>query len=200
MQRHEALRTHFAWVEGEPIQVIELRGAVSVEVEYLRAEGAEREALIRQRAAQQAAGPFDLAISGPLLRVRVLEVEPQEYVLLLCMHHIVSDGWSMGDPPARAISFVRGLYRRKGGGTQIVAGAVRRFCRMAAWMAQLGSTEHGLISGNSCRARPGCWNCQPTIGGLPRRQVRVALFALGIDGDALAGIKRMSRQTAPLSS
>src|SRR5437764_3528686 len=95
VQRHEVLRTHFAWVEGQAVQVIEEQGIVQgIEVEDLRGlPGETRETEIQRRAEEEATRSFDLG-AGPLLRVRVLEVEEQESVLFLTMHHIVSDGWS----------------------------------------------------------------------------------------------------------
>ena len=50
---------------------------------------------MREWAAQEAATPFDLS-HGPLLRVKLLRLAEQEHVVLLTMHHIVSDGWSVG--------------------------------------------------------------------------------------------------------
>ena len=95
VQRHEVLRTHFAWVGGEAVQVIEEQGIVQgIEVEDLRGlPGETLETEIQRRAEEEATRSFDLE-RGPLLRVRVLEVEEQESVLFLTMHHIVSDGWS----------------------------------------------------------------------------------------------------------
>ena len=55
----------------------------------------EREAAVRELAGREAAQPFDLS-RGPLLRVKLVRLSEQEHVLLLTMHHIVSDGWSMG--------------------------------------------------------------------------------------------------------
>ena len=96
VQRHEVLRTHFAWAEGEPVQIIEEKSGVQVELESLRGLPAEEwETEVRRRAGEEAGRSFDLG-RGPLFRVRVLEAEDRQHVLLLSMHHIVSDGWSAG--------------------------------------------------------------------------------------------------------
>ncbi|MBZ4420207.1 non-ribosomal peptide synthetase [Myxococcus sp. RHSTA-1-4] len=89
VRRHESLRTTFAEVDGLPVQRIHARVELKLEVE----EVAEEEVIAR--AEQEARRPFDLE-RGPLLRVRLLRVSPEEHVLLWCVHHIVFDGWSMG--------------------------------------------------------------------------------------------------------
>ncbi|HEX8273804.1 MAG TPA: amino acid adenylation domain-containing protein, partial [Longimicrobiaceae bacterium] len=94
VRRHEALRTGFAADAGEPVQVIAPPGSWRLEVEDLCGlDELEREAEVRRRVQAEATRPFDLA--GPLFRARLLRAGPEEHVLLLCMHHIVSDGWSM---------------------------------------------------------------------------------------------------------
>ncbi|HSU13028.1 non-ribosomal peptide synthetase, partial [Longimicrobium sp.] len=95
VRRHEPLRTTFAEPEGVPVQVIAPFRGFALAVEDLSALGAEeREAVVRRRAGDDAARPFDLS-AGPLFRAGLLRLGGEEHVLLLCMHHIVSDGWSM---------------------------------------------------------------------------------------------------------
>ncbi len=94
--RHEALRTSFPSRRGRPYQRVAPPAPVHVEVQDLSARGpVPAEAEARRRAGAEAAQPFDLA-HGPLLRARLLRLEPTEHVLLLTVHHIVSDGWSTG--------------------------------------------------------------------------------------------------------
>jgi len=96
VRRHEALRTTFATVGGRPVQRIAEQLPVPLEVVDLSAAAeAEREAEVRHRAIAEAQRPFDLS-TGPLLRVCLLRASASEHVFLLTMHHIVSDGWSMG--------------------------------------------------------------------------------------------------------
>ncbi len=91
VQRHEALRTTFAFEGGQPVQKVHADAELALAVEDLGAlpPGA-REASARSRAAVEAAAPFDLA-RGPLLRARLLRLGPEAHVLLLTVHHIVSD-------------------------------------------------------------------------------------------------------------
>ncbi|KYC36320.1 hypothetical protein WA1_42115 [Scytonema hofmannii PCC 7110] len=96
IQRHEALRTNFVTVDGQPVQVITETLILSVPVvdlQHLRES--EREIQIQQLATAEAQQPVDLA-SSPLIRAKLLKLTQLEYVLLLTMHHIVFDGWSWG--------------------------------------------------------------------------------------------------------
>jgi amino acid adenylation domain-containing protein/non-ribosomal peptide synthase protein (TIGR01720 family) len=97
IRRHEVLRTTFATVDGEPAQVIAPSLALTVPVVDLRElPEAEREAQARRLAVEQARRPFDLG-SGPLVRVTLLRLGgEEEHALLMTMHHIICDGWSVG--------------------------------------------------------------------------------------------------------
>ena len=94
--RHETLRTTFADRDGEPVQVVRPsqpgRPLSLVDLTALGAEYRQREA--RRLTDEEALRPFDLA-RGPLLRSSLLRLEPEQHVLLLTMHHIVTDGWSL---------------------------------------------------------------------------------------------------------
>jgi len=96
VRRHEVLRATFAVVDGRPAQVIAPEMRLTLPVEDLRGlPEAEQEAEVERWATEEAHHPFDLA-QGPLLRATLLRLNEEEHVLLLTMHHIVSDGWSMG--------------------------------------------------------------------------------------------------------
>src|SRR5579872_3589898 len=90
VRRHEVLRTRIVSVEGKPEQVIEEEVKIRLVVEEVSGQE-EAERMCREEALR----PFDLS-RGRLLRVRLLRVTDDEHVLLLTMHHIVSDGWSWG--------------------------------------------------------------------------------------------------------
>ena len=98
VRRQESLRTRFEIVEGRPVVVIdEIDGAApfKLAVSDLRHLVVnEREEVARQLAATEQESPFDLA-RGPLLRVRLLRLAEDEQVLLVTLHHIISDGWSI---------------------------------------------------------------------------------------------------------
>ena len=95
LRRHEVLRTSFVAEQGKPRQVV---GPVNVPLTVIELNDvaeSEQEAAVREIAAREAAQPFDLSQS-PLLRVKFVRLSPDDQVLLFTMHHIVSDGWSMG--------------------------------------------------------------------------------------------------------
>ncbi|WLH81392.1 non-ribosomal peptide synthase/polyketide synthase [Pseudomonas sp. FP2335] len=93
--RHETLRTVFQ--RGADEQLLQIATPTSLVIEQLdlsALDAAEREPAVNAAATRQSLLPFDLE-HGPLLRVQLLKLDAQEHVLLLTLHHIVSDGWSM---------------------------------------------------------------------------------------------------------
>ncbi|MEP7123627.1 MAG: non-ribosomal peptide synthase/polyketide synthase, partial [Byssovorax sp.] len=96
VRRHEVLRTTFTTVNGRPSQVIHEGVSIRLPVADLGALAPEaREEAAKQEALAEANRPFDLA-RGPLLRVKLLRLAPEDHVLLLTLHHIVSDAWTRG--------------------------------------------------------------------------------------------------------
>ncbi|HEU4880807.1 MAG TPA: condensation domain-containing protein, partial [Longimicrobium sp.] len=96
VRRHEALRTVFAEADGSPVQVIAPFGGFTLPVEDLSAlSRADREAALARRVSEEARRAFDLA-AGPLFRAVLLRLDAEDHVLVLSMHHVVSDGWSIG--------------------------------------------------------------------------------------------------------
>ncbi|MFA1547952.1 amino acid adenylation domain-containing protein [Actinomadura chokoriensis] len=94
--RHEALRTGFGVADGEPVQRIEPRLEFTIGWEDLRGlPPQERHERWRDMALQETLKPFDLT-EPPLLRVTVVRMDDQEHILMLTMHHAISDGWSIG--------------------------------------------------------------------------------------------------------
>lgn len=92
VNRHESLRTTFQEIKGVPHQVIAPEAAVSMEVcDESQMAGAD----LNELRALEANRPFDLE-RGPLIRFRLCALAREEHVLLLTLHHTVSDGWSAG--------------------------------------------------------------------------------------------------------
>src|SRR5216110_1427931 len=106
VQRHEVLRTTFEERLGRAVQVIKAKQSIQIPViDLTGSQGLAGESLMRELVRLEAQRPFDL-VNGPLLRVSLLGLgagqaqgtvptAPQEHVLLLMLHHIVTDGWSM---------------------------------------------------------------------------------------------------------
>ncbi|AVO54972.1 non-ribosomal peptide synthase/polyketide synthase [Ectopseudomonas mendocina] len=93
--RHETLRTVFRRRDDDSLYLAPLADAPLIEHEDLSAlDVTAREARVREEAERQSWLPFDLQ-HGPLLRIRLLRLADDEHVLLLTLHHIVADGWSM---------------------------------------------------------------------------------------------------------
>jgi amino acid adenylation domain-containing protein len=113
VRRHEALRTVFHEVDGVPAQVVQPFRGFALPVEDLSGVApAEREAWVERRAAEAAERPFDLA-NGPLFRATLLRLGEDGHVLLLGMHHIVTDAWSM-DLLCRELSALYAAYAAGG--------------------------------------------------------------------------------------
>ncbi len=96
--RHEALRTGFAVVDGQPVQRIRERaefGWVQHDLSSESASHTDQETQLTDLTRLEIEGPFDIS-SGPLVRGRLVRLGEDEHVLLWTMHHIVSDGWSLG--------------------------------------------------------------------------------------------------------
>ena len=96
IRRHSSLRTCFQTVDQQPRQLIaDFWELTLATIDLIELPEAKREEQVRQLARIEAAQPFHLT-ELPLLRVKLLRLAPTEHVLLLVMHHIVSDGWSIG--------------------------------------------------------------------------------------------------------
>lgn len=95
VQRHEVLRTSFSVVDESPIQVIHAHPQLKMQVLDWRQVPEEHQLnKARQLAIEELQQPFDLS-KPPLLRVKLLQLAEQSHLLLLVIHHIVCDGWSM---------------------------------------------------------------------------------------------------------
>ena len=96
VQRHEALRTTFTRMDGELIQVVTPHLHVALPIITLQTvPPPQRDEVAQQQAIAAFQQPFNLS-DGPLIRVTLLQFDETHHVLLLNLHHIVSDGWSIG--------------------------------------------------------------------------------------------------------
>ncbi|GHO78309.1 hypothetical protein KSD_60800 [Ktedonobacter sp. SOSP1-85] len=95
MQRHEILRTAFPDDRGQAFQSIApYRPIIPLMIELSTQDGTEKKQQVQQIITQEIHRPFDLA-HGPLLRVMLLRLDDHEHILLLTMHHIITDDWSI---------------------------------------------------------------------------------------------------------
>ncbi|WP_315833218.1 non-ribosomal peptide synthase/polyketide synthase [Bradyrhizobium prioriisuperbiae] len=93
VRRHESLRTVFGQ-DGDQVEQI-VQDPVAVAIRRVALGGDDREAQARRLVRSEAAEPFDLA-RGPLLRVALLALGEDDHILVVTLHHIIADGWSMG--------------------------------------------------------------------------------------------------------
>jgi amino acid adenylation domain-containing protein len=96
VRRHKTLRTAFISRDGQPVQIIAPPSPVELPVVDLRHVGlSEREAEVSRLVQEEARRPFDL-MRSPLLRACLLRLHETEHILMLTVHHIIADDWSMG--------------------------------------------------------------------------------------------------------
>ncbi len=96
VKRHESLRTVFNIIRDEPVQVI--LKSVELDIPFIDFQNlpeADQTDKIKQLIMEEVSTGFDLK-KGPLLRLKVVKTAADEHVIVLVMHHIISDGWSMG--------------------------------------------------------------------------------------------------------
>src|SRR5688572_21903477 len=111
VKRHEMLRTTFREVAGQAVQVIQPAAPVPLQLIDL-SELPEREAELEELVQREGQQPFDLN-AGPLLRATLIKLDSEEHVVLLTMHHIVSDGWSMGVLTREVAALYRAFVNRE---------------------------------------------------------------------------------------
>ena len=185
VRRHEALRTTFPAVEGRPRQVIGASRPLPlpvVEVDRPTAEAREAEA--RQLAAAELRRPFDLE-RGPLVRACLLRLGADEHVLVLSLHHIVADGWSMGVLVRELVALYDALRH---GRPSPLAELPLQYADYAAW-------QRTWLTGEVLEAQLGYWREQldgaPALLELPTDRPRPPV-------QSYRGGRRRFRLPAPL--
>ncbi len=196
VRRHESLRTTFQTIAGEPVQVIAQPQAVKLEVVDLsELPAAERETEAQRLADEEARQPFDLT-RGPLLRVRLLRLADTEHVLLLTMHHIISDGWSIGVLGRE----LEALY------TAYCAGRSSPLADLPIQYADFAVWQRDWLQGEVLEKQLGYWRQQ--LGGElpvlelptdrprpPRQSYRGAIEGLELSGEVRQRLKEIGRES-----
>jgi amino acid adenylation domain-containing protein len=194
VNRHESLRTRFVMVAGEVRQQISDAWPLTLSVEDLQfAEGRDR--LIQKLLEEEVRKSFALS-QLPLLRVRLVRLAPTEHLLLLVVHHIVADGWSMGLLLQELVK----LYERYAHGVESdLASLTLQYVDFAQW-------QNESLSGESLAEQERYWKDQladaPPVLELPTDRVRptVQTFSGGRESLKLSAslserLKVVSRQT-----
>ncbi|WP_338927442.1 amino acid adenylation domain-containing protein (plasmid) [Mycetohabitans endofungorum] len=193
LARHEALRSVFISVDGQPqVQLLPAETGVPMTWHDL-CSVPDREAQLAQLRAEAAQAPFDLA-RGPLMRSCGIQLADDEHVILLVQHHIVSDGWSI----EVLVRELNALYRAAcDGQTDPLPPLAIQYPDYAAWQRQ-------WLSGERLKAQSEYWRTQladaPVLLALPTDQPRPAqqLFAgacvpIRIDAQTTRALKHLSQ-------
>ncbi len=195
LDRHEVLRTAFAARAGKPVQVI--GGADGFVVPLLDLAGLSmerREPLVHALVQEQAEQPFDLA-RWPLLRLVLLRLEDAEHVLILTLHHIVADGWSI-DLFVRELSALYAAFAA--GRPSLLAPMPVQYADFAAW-------ENAWLQGPVLHSHLGYW--QDRLAGAPpvlrlptdrprppAQSLRSRRHPIGLDEQLTAGLRALARR------
>ena len=155
VRRHESLRTIFPAEAGRPRQVVLAETQTALAQVDLSGLGADaRERLAARLVTEEARRPFDLS-EGPLLRAALLRLGPQEHHALFTMHHIVSDGWSLG-VLTREVSALYGAFR---------AGRPSPLGELEIQYADFARWQREWLRGATLEARLAYWRGQ--LAGAP---------------------------------
>jgi amino acid adenylation domain-containing protein len=197
--RHESLRTVFAVVDGEPVQVVREAAPVALPTADLSGlPAAAREAETRRLVGEETLRPFDLA-RGPLLRALLVRAGAEEHALLFTLHHVVADGWSLG-VLTREVSALYDAFSR--GEEPRLPPLPIQFGDFAAW-------QRAWLSGEALERQVGWWRERlagaPPLLEIPTDRPRPAVmdeagasrpFALSADTSrALLGLSRREGAT-----
>ncbi len=183
-RRHESLRTRFPVVGGAPTQVVDEPGPfrlTRIELSALPKE--TREVEMARLAVEESGLPFDLA-AGPLLRAALVRLGAEEHVLLITMHHIVSDGWSMG-------VFIEEIGRSY---QAFAAGVQPQLPDLPVQYADYARWQRGWLHGETLASQVAYW--REKLGGEP------AALELPLDrprpaGDVFRGARRTVHVSLP---
>ena len=126
--RHDVLRTRFDVVDDEPMQVVQDQAPLTLQMEAFE-DGADTSALLEQRLRAAAGTVFDLTVA-PLLFARLFRTAPDRHVLVIGMHHLVSDGWSNA---VLMRDLATGYRQALGGAAVTLPAAPLAYADYAAW-------------------------------------------------------------------
>ena len=189
VRRHEVLRTALLSDGGEPFQVIGPPRPFPVPlVDLVSLASSEKEDEVKKLLAEDVRRPFSLS-QGHLLRVRVIRLQESENVLALTMHHIVSDGWSIGVVSGVGDA-VRGVSRRPAVAAGAAAGAVHRLRRPGSGAGWQAATLERLLGYWRRRLQGASVLELPTDRPRPPLpSFRGATHRLVIEGEVYAGLR-----------
>ncbi len=147
LQRHEALRTAFAHHGGSPVQHVSARGVARVEeVDLTSLVLDDREEAWHAQVDDAAKRPFDLGSEAPV-RMSLIRIAENEHVLVIILHHMISDGWSMG-VLMRDLSAAYGAFAE---------GNEPRLVPLRIQYADYSEWQHGFLESDECARQLAYW-------------------------------------------
>jgi non-ribosomal peptide synthetase component F len=190
--RHEALRTTFASRDGRPFQRIATADLGFALTEYDLDGERDSEGALQRLIVEESLGDFDLE-RGPLVRGRLIRLSDREHVLLITLHHIVSDGWSTG-VLQRELSALYAAFRE--GRADPLPDLAIQYADYAVW-------QRRWLSGTILEKHGDYWRSAlagtPTLLNLPSDRPRPArqdhtgsTVPLGLDERLTAALKALS--------
>ena len=193
VRRHHVLRTTFHLVDDQPRQVVSPHVDLDFPVTDLSSE-IEREIEARRLADEEARRPFDLS-RGPMLRAQLLRLADTDHVLLCTIHHIASDGWSMG----LLVKEVAVLYQA------FAAGQPSPLPELPVQYVDFASWQRQWLSGEVLEKQLAYWKQEldgaPAMLELPTdrprplvRSYRGARYEFKLDDDLSEQLKHLSRK------
>lgn len=150
VRRHEILRTIFSTVVGSPQQIIAPALPISfpvIDLSHLPAE--EREAAARQKTRAEIGRAFDL-VAGPLMRTLLLRLSDNEHIVVVTMHHIISDGWS----GAILVREIAALYQG------FASGHPAKLAELSLQYGDYAIWEHEHLQGEELKSQLDYWRRQ----------------------------------------
>lgn len=193
VKRHEALRTTFASVNGNPVQVI--APSINLTLPVVDLQGLplnEREAEMLRLATEESRAPFDLT-EGPLIRASLLRLSEDEHMLLLTIHHIVYDLWSMGV-----------LFRELGAIYKaLLAGQPAPLAELPIQYADYAAWQHEQLTGGTYERQLDYWRKQlqgaPEVLDLPADRPRPPVQSFNGSHESMSLPKELGEKLRAIS-
>ncbi|HKQ08678.1 MAG TPA: amino acid adenylation domain-containing protein [Blastocatellia bacterium] len=195
IRRHEVLRTTFEEEDGQPMQIIREAAELRINVEPVSGSTLEERRKHAEAEANRESGRgFNLS-KWPLLRVRLLRVEEDEHLLVVVLHHIIADGWSVG-------VMMRELDRLYGG---YARGEAVRLAELEVQYADYAAWQREWLEGGEMARQLGYWREQlqgaPPALEMPTDYARPAQMGyrgrsekVEVSEAAVEGLRRLGRQ------
>ncbi|MDJ0840059.1 MAG: amino acid adenylation domain-containing protein [Acidobacteriota bacterium] len=198
LRRHEAARTVFPLEGGKPLPVLEpFTGLDLPVIDLAGLDATTREAALKQLAVHISGGPFDVG-RGPLYRMALFRLGPDHHALSAVMHHIISDGWSMGI----LTNEMAVLYRHAAGGDRNETLSAH-LPALPIQYADYASWQRGWLHGETLDVQLNYW--QETLAGIPElltlptdrprpplQSHRGAMIGLSVPAPVVAGLEALA--------